>query len=256
MALYSAAKHDESDLNDVIFVIADQMNYGIDELKSPDLRHELAKLNEMAGNKAVGHSAYDASHSYFKIALSLFQTNHWESEYDGSLRLSLLLANSAYSCGDVEESRNTLQHIFDHATCLDDKLDAYHLLIQLLGIRGVKEEYLDGCKIAHEVLAQLGEEIPESISAEETVQLFKMTSTMLKNASVQSLLESGKDVERNIEFILEFYDSMYVAAFHVKQQYVPFIACRMVQLSMEHGSTKHLISGKFDVCEGVHYVHN
>ena len=170
MSLYSITKG--SDTDDIIFSIADQINHGIDNIpiQSHALRHDIAELNEMAGVKAVGGSDYVTSRSYFNTALTLLPTDHWESHYDRSLRLSFLLAKSAYSCGDVDEAYATLQQILHHTRCLSDKLEAYHLLVVILTDRGKLEEAYTMTK---DVMLQLGEEVPDTISKTETKEMFK-----------------------------------------------------------------------------------
>ena len=83
----------------------------------------------MAGVKAVDCSDYEIARSYLNIALSLLPTDHWISHYDRSLRLSFLLARSAYSCGDVEKAQGILQEILGECRCIEDKLQAYLLLV-------------------------------------------------------------------------------------------------------------------------------
>ena len=55
-----------SNVDDIIFSVADQINHGTDDLSapSPELRLDLAELNEMAGVKAVDCSDYATARSY------------------------------------------------------------------------------------------------------------------------------------------------------------------------------------------------
>ena len=230
-------------MSDAIFDIADQINYGIDGLVNPDLRCEISKLNVLAGIKAGVCSDYVTSRSYLRNALKLLPKNHWECDYDESLRLYVLLARSAYCCRDREGACNTLQHVFDHANCLGDKLDAYRLRVFIYANKGqVEEAYMS----TRDVLKQLGEEIPESISTKETREMLQRTSSMLSDAPKASLLGADWNMERNIEFILEFYQHLFIIAYSAMPEYVPFFACRMVQLSMKHGSSKYSIMSKFE----------
>ena len=131
-SLYLMTKgKDVDDINGIIFSIADQINYGIEisPAQNPESRIDLANLNEMAGVKAVDCSDYVTAHSYLSIALSLLPTDHWKSHFDQSLRLSFLLAKSAYSRGDVKEAQGILHEILGECRCIEDKLPAYFLLV-------------------------------------------------------------------------------------------------------------------------------
>lgn len=129
MSLYSISKG--KDVDDIIFSIADQINHGKDNLpiQSPELRVDLAELNQRAGAKAVDCSDYVTARSYLITALTLLPIERWKSHYDQSLQLSFLLAKSYYSCGDVEKARGILQEILEESRCIEDKLPACFLFV-------------------------------------------------------------------------------------------------------------------------------
>ena len=118
-----------SDVGDVVFVIANQINHGKDTiLKDDTLRIEVAKLNMKAGEKAVDGCDHKTAHSYLSIALSFLPDGHWESHYELSLRLSYLVASAAYSCCLYDEAEQTLRGISGRTRCFEDKLHSYFLL--------------------------------------------------------------------------------------------------------------------------------
>ena len=130
MSLYSSAEGNVAD--DIIFSIADQIKHGLGNLadENPELRIDIAKLYELSGTKAVVCSDHAASISYLTCALSLLPTNHWKSHYDLSLRFSLRLAKSCYSCGDVEKAQCILQEMTGQCHSFEDKLPVNVLLAQ------------------------------------------------------------------------------------------------------------------------------
>ena len=131
MALYATTKG--SCIEDIVFNIVDQIDYRAQEVQNSELRCDLAKLYETAGTKAAHCSDYGSSRSYFRTALMLLPSNHWESQYyDRSLRLYYHLATSAYSSGDVTEADTTLRNVICQARCLEDKLKSYYRLILIL----------------------------------------------------------------------------------------------------------------------------
>ena len=124
--LYSMAKG--QDMDDIIFSIAWQVNHGINTSTSPELRLELAEVNEMAARKAYSKTDYTTACSSLSISWSLMPKDHWKSHYDQSLRISLLWAKACYSSGDVEKAKSVLKEILRECHCLEDKLSAYYLL--------------------------------------------------------------------------------------------------------------------------------
>ena len=128
LSLYSMTKGKLVD--DLIISIADQIKHGIDNLEDGnlELRLDIAKLNELAGIKAAACSDHVASRSYLTFALSLLPTDHWKSHYNLSLRFSLRLAKSCYSCGDLEKAQCILVHTLGQCHSLEDKLSGNALL--------------------------------------------------------------------------------------------------------------------------------
>ena len=117
------------DMDDIIFSIAWQVNHGINTSNSsPELRLELAEVNEMAARKAYSKTDYTTACSSLSISWSLMPKDHWKSHYDQSLRISLLWAKACYSSGDVEKAKAVLKEILRECHCLEDKLSAYYLL--------------------------------------------------------------------------------------------------------------------------------
>jgi len=239
MLLYSITKG--NDVDDIIFPIADQINHGIDDLskQNPGLWLDLAILNEMAGSKAVDCSDYVTAHSYFTISMSLLPPDHWKSQHSFSRRLYLSLAKSAYACSDVEKAQGILQEILGECCCIKDKLPAYYLLVIILNARGEGMNAYNTCK---EVLFELGEIVPESVETKESTKMIESTSKMTQNISDADLM-GMKEMDENLSTALKFYNLMATVAFFAKPKIFPFLACRMTQLTMEHGVCKDSMMG-------------
>jgi predicted ATPase len=129
MSLYSTTKGTVAD--DMLFSIADQIKHGIANLAAgddPDLRIDIAKLYELAGVRAVACADHAASRSYLNYALFLLPTDHWKSHYDLSIQISLRLAKSCYSCGDVEKAQYVVQEIIGQCHSFEEKIPAHALL--------------------------------------------------------------------------------------------------------------------------------
>jgi predicted ATPase len=115
----------------MLLYIADQMKHRIVYMEDecPELRIDIANLYYLSGMKAVGYSDYATSRSYFKVALSLLPTDRWESQYKLCHRISLRLAKSFYSCGDVEEAQSILHEMLEKCVSIEDKVPVHALLV-------------------------------------------------------------------------------------------------------------------------------
>ncbi|KAL3773705.1 hypothetical protein ACHAW5_001041 [Stephanodiscus triporus] len=243
MSLYSTTKGKVVD--DIVFSIIDQIKHGIDNLEDAncELRLDIAKLNELAGIKAATCSDHVTSRSYLTFALSLLPTDHWKSHYDMSLRFSLRLAKSCYSCGDLEKAQFILVETLGRCHSLEDKLPGNALLARIVATVLIdRKSFIDAYTLCHEVLSQLGEEIPDSLQTNQRSEMAEATSIMLKSISDSDLLEM-REMDERLSVIMNFYTIIAQVAYFLKPAMVPFFACRMVQLTMKNGLCKYSIMG-------------
>jgi predicted ATPase len=125
--LYSVCE--EKDVGDTILIIASQINHGKESiLKDDNLRIPIVKLNIAAGKISIDSCRHKMAYSYLHTAQSLLPDDHWESHYDVSLRLSLMMASAANKICKYDEAELILKSIFKEARCTEDKLSAYYLL--------------------------------------------------------------------------------------------------------------------------------
>ena len=126
--LYSICEGKDVGDRDTIFLIASQINHGKEWiLKDKDLSIAVAKLNMKAGKKAIDGCDHKTAYSYLSVALSLLPEDHWESNYDLSLRSNYLMASTANSSDKTDESELILRRISERARCFEDKLPCYLL---------------------------------------------------------------------------------------------------------------------------------
>ena len=96
--------------------------------------------------------------------------------------------------------------------------------------------------VCGEVLSELGENIPETLFSNQMTSMFEATIGMVKGKSDKDLL-GMKEMDSKLATSMRFYNLMWRAAYLSKLEMVPFIACQVVQHTMESGLCKHSISG-------------
>ena len=101
---------------------------------------------------------------------------------------------------------------------------------------------MDAYTLCHDVLSQLGEEIPESAQNNQIFKIVEATTNIMKNISDSNLLEMKEMDERHC-ISMAFYNIIAQAAYFVKPEMIPFLACKMVQLTMNNGICKYSILG-------------
>ncbi|KAL3809613.1 hypothetical protein ACHAXA_011792 [Cyclostephanos tholiformis] len=228
-------------LDDILFSIADQIKHGMSYLadENPELQIDIAKIYELASIKAVACSDFVSSCSYLSYALSILPTDHWKSHFNLSRRFSIRLAKSYVSCGDVEKAHSILQQMTKQCLSIEDKLPAHALIATIYTCsKNFKEAYSLCC----EVLSQRGEVIPQSFYFNQVTNMLQNTSKSLHRITVRDLLEM-KEMNENLIPTMNFFSLIISAAFFAKPEIIPFVACRMVQLTMKNGLCKYSIEG-------------
>ncbi len=100
-----------------------------------------------------------------------------------------------------------------------------------------KQSFTEAYILCREVLAQLGEDVPETFQPHKVNAMVKITSSMAKTRE-SDLLEMNEMDERTC-YSIRFYNIMAIIAFTAKPKMYPFIACRMVQITMQNGLCRY-----------------
>jgi hypothetical protein len=96
--------------------------------------------------------------------------------------------------------------------------------------------------ICHEVLSQVGQNIPETVYMYQTTAMTKTAARMVEGLSDKDLL-AMKEMEPQLATVMSFYAVMMRAAVLAKPEMLPFLAYRMVQLTMENGLCMDSLTG-------------
>lgn len=87
----------EAELDEQIFDLSNQLNYGVFLLPTSDDRDRLARFNHLAGAKAVKSTAFEAARNYLSIAWDLLGPDAWGREYELMSQVTELLIEVEYS---------------------------------------------------------------------------------------------------------------------------------------------------------------
>jgi len=103
-------------------------------------------------------------------------------------------------------------------------------------------KFLIAYNICREVLSQVGQNIPETVYLYQTTAMTKTAARMAEGLSDKDLL-AMKEMEPQLAAVMSFYAVIVRVAFYSKPEMLPFLACRMVQLTLENGLCMHSITG-------------
>jgi hypothetical protein len=104
------------------------------------------------------------------------------------------------------------------------------------------KKFFEAYTLCHKVLSQLDEDIPESMQSDQISEMIDATSKMVERISDKDLLEM-KEMDERLHIFMNFYSLLATAAFFLNSDMLPFIASRMVQLTMKNGLCTYSIVG-------------
>mmetsp|Transcript_22604 Transcript_22604/g.49001 ORF Transcript_22604/g.49001 Transcript_22604/m.49001 type:complete len:889 (-) Transcript_22604:208-2874(-) len=221
-----------AEMDDVLFTIVGNMNIGIRLMKSQQQKLEVARLNLRAGEMAIASSSFNSAAEHLMIGIALLPDDSWVEEYDLTIRLYDAASEANYVTGDFGTLASIIQMPLLHARCLEDKLCTYNVLVRYLIASGQLRE---GISKSTNVLAQLGETLPEHVDNTLYAEEVELVKRSLMDLSEDDLLNLPLMTDERKLACMQFMNIVMSAAYCVEPLLSPILVFRMVRLSIDHG---------------------
>ncbi|HEY9297229.1 MAG TPA: serine/threonine protein kinase, partial [Phormidium sp.] len=197
-------------------------------------RHEIAKLNLIAGQKAKAATAYSVAKKYLATGRDWLAASSWKTDYDLTLDLYLETTEVAYLCGDFEQVESWVAIVLQEAKTVFDIVKVYEVKIQTYI---AQNQPLKAINTALQVLQQLGISFPEKPSqADIDLELYTITS-LLSEKSIQDLIHLPQMTEPDKLAAMRILSSITVIA-HITgfNNLMPLLVSKQVNLSIQYGN--------------------
>ncbi|MEG4281534.1 AAA family ATPase [Microcoleus sp. A006_D1] len=220
-----------SEIEENVFDIVNQLNFGVELIAEKAEKYELAKLNLIAGKKAKASNAYEAAVRYLNVGLKLINSpqspvsmgSSWETDYDLTLNLHVEAAEAEYLNTNFGRSQELADIVLQQATNLLDKVKVYELQIQSYISQNQMPKAIDTGLKALEILGfSLSEIPPEGLAGIKLPQLEEIENIPVMTDAYQLA------AMRILSVIL-------TPAFVAKPELLPPIVFTMVDFSIERG---------------------
>jgi len=121
----------KEELQEKLFDIVDQLNYGLDLIQTEEEKIQIVELNIQAGKQAKASVAYNGALGYFKNAEKLFSKDAWDTNYSLIYQCVTELGETEFLCGNFEEADITFEIGLANAKSRLDKAGIYNLKVVL-----------------------------------------------------------------------------------------------------------------------------
>jgi PAS domain S-box-containing protein len=224
----------ESELDDRLFDIVNQLNVGVSLVTETEERYRVAELNYRAGKKAKASSAYGSAAEYFSIGRNLLPEQCWSGNYQLTLNLHLELAECSCLNGNFAESEKLCDEVLSRAATKIDKASTYKVKMQ---VHTAKAEPAKSVEVGIECLTLFGVNIelkPEKEAVNE--KLTKILSAF-HDRRISDLINLPPMTDPEKVIAMGTLSDMYPPSLFAGPNLTDLVTCEMVDLSIAHGNT-------------------
>lgn len=216
-----------------IFEIVSHLNPSISLIANPAERLELARLNLIAGRKAISSNAYDSALAYLNQAIDLLPEDAWTEHYAFTLELHHHRLDAAYLTTQFENLEIWGEIVSQKATSLLDRIKVYET--QSMALQG-QGRFFEVVEMGLQILKSLEIEFPAQPTPADIGAAFERSQQAWQGRTPLSLLD-----------LPPMQDAQYLAAMQILTRLVPstafavptllpLLVFKQVELSAQHGN--------------------
>ncbi|MEG4440528.1 AAA family ATPase [Microcoleus sp. AT9_B5] len=221
-------------LQQKIFDIVNQLNFGIEAIDVQLEKDKLAQLNLIAGKKAKASAAWKPAWNYLSIGINCLSADSWLRQYDLSLALYVETVEAAILSGHVEEMEKLANLVLQQATSLLDQVKVYEVKIQAYT---AQNKPLEAIETALSVLKLLGIRFPKKPTKLNILLELMKTKLSLVGKRVEELIDLPLMTNPDKLAAMRILSSVVSAAHFASPELLPLMAFKQVNLSIKYGNT-------------------
>lgn len=240
IAKFLLEEYDSAELDEHIFEIASQYNFGKECISSPEEFHYAMQLNLQAGIKAKNSGAFDPALKYFKSGISYQDESSWDKDYRLCLDLYGHAAQLASLTGDYQELEKLSNASYSRATSI---LDTKPVVVANINALTAQKKHRNALALELQFLRSLGYRIPtKGNKVHALLGLIGITIKMRgKNSDKLSSLPINTDEKQTTA--LQILGYALITAYFVEPDILTKIIYKMLSISLDHGNAPDSAAG-------------
>jgi PAS domain S-box-containing protein len=229
-----ASRTPPEDLQDAIFEIVNQLNRGSHLIASAEERVRVAELNFIAGRRAKLSTAYVSALSYLATARALLTQESWTDSYELIFSIESLLAECELLTADTVAAENRLSVLSERAKSAHDMAGVTRLLLTLYQIMDRSDRAVEVCL---EYLRRSGTDWSSSPTSDEAKREYDRIWSQLGSRQIEELINLPLMTNPDVLDTMDVLAEVMTPAKCSNLNLLSLVACRMVNLSLEHGNS-------------------
>ena len=230
-------------LDSVLFVAVDLINRIGSESTTVSKERELfADLNLRASTAAIAVPDFAGAARYAEHGISFLSDTCWEKQYDLCIRLyeASVLSLFPSLTGDRSKLMQRIRDVFEHARDFSDRFKTHIVWVQILAASDISK----GIEECLNALEQLGE--PMDLA---NVDHSRVCSELVKQKDQYSelrldvILSTKRLSDVNKVRAMKVMSLLLFLCNQAKNMFASLICCKMVEISMNHGTSDDSIHG-------------
>lgn len=219
--------------SDMLFHMVKHLNKCIDLIED-DFVVKLIDFNIKAAIKSKKSTAYEASYTYLKSAISMIKEEYWGKEYYLCLKVYQSIIEICFLVGRFEEIEIYSDKLFSKGRNLVDKSCIYKTKIQAYQAQMNLQEALN---VGLEYLKLMDVDICYNPQEKDIMEAFDLTKKVIGNRSIEELELLPEMVDEEQLAIMEILINSIPTTYKAAPMLMPIITCKMVQMSIEYGNS-------------------
>ena len=214
--------------------VASQLNRGAARLTDRDEKAQVATINLRVGRNAKASAAYASACVYLAAGVALLDERDWVSQYELAFSLRLERAECEFLTGDLDTAERLIGELLLRGPSKIDQAAAYRLKVLL---HTVKSENAQAVASALACLRLFSIHIPAHPSLAQVKAEYDMVWRTLDGRPIESLIELPLMTDTELQAAMQLLSILTPPAYFTDLQLFCFLVCRMVNLSMQHGTS-------------------
>jgi PAS domain S-box-containing protein len=216
-----------------IFEIVGHLNPGSGVIFDPAERIDLARLNLMAGRKAMTATAYSAALEYLNQGISLLPNDAWSHHYALTLELHHHRLEVAYLNTRFADLEAWGEIVLQQTTSVLDCIKVYETRMMALRSQG---RFLEVVETGLQVLKLLGIEFPPQPTPTDIAAAYEQSRQIWQGRDPLSLLDLPAMQDPQILAAMQILTKLVPSAHVTLPSLLPLLIFQQVELSIKYGN--------------------